>query len=103
MKFIDTIVVVLVVVGALNWGLGGLFQFDPVAALLGDATLPSRLVYIVVGAAGLFLALQWTAIHDRLAGYGRITADLACLRSTASGQPSQELRGRPVVGAPESG
>jgi len=103
MKFIDVLAVVLVVVGALNWGLVGLLQFDLVAALLGDATLLSRLTYIVVGAAGLFLALQWTAIHDRWVGHGRITADLACLRSTASGQRSQELRGRPVVGAPESG
>jgi uncharacterized membrane protein YuzA (DUF378 family) len=69
--------VVLVVVGALNWGLVGLFQFDLVAALLGDATLLSRLVYIVVGAAGLFQALQWRAIHDRWVGHGSVTADPA--------------------------
>ncbi len=65
MKFIDFWSVVLVIVSALNWGLVGLFKFDLVAALLGNATLLSRLVYILVGAAGLFLALQWTAIAER--------------------------------------
>jgi uncharacterized membrane protein YuzA (DUF378 family) len=59
MKFIDTMVVILVIVGALNWGFVGLCRFDLVAALLGDATLLGRLVYIVVGIAGLFLAFQW--------------------------------------------
>lgn len=96
MKSIDVLTVVFVVVGALNWGLVGLFQFDLVAALLGDATLLSRLVYVAVGVAGLFLALQRTAIHDRLAGYGRITADLASLRSAARDQQSDEARDRPV-------
>ena len=103
MKFIDVLAVILVVVGALNWGLVGLFQFDLVAALLGDATLLSRLVYVVVGAGGLFLALQWTAIHDRCVGHGRMRVDLASLRSTPAGQPSNEARNRPVVGAPQSG
>lgn len=103
MKSVDVLAVVFVVVGALNWGLVGLFQFDLVAALLGDATLLSRLVYVVVGIAGLFLALQWTAIHDRWVGHGRVRADLASLQSTAVGQPSEETGDRPVVGAPESG
>ena len=102
MKSIDVLAVILVVVGALNWGLVGLFQFDLVAAVLGDATPLSRSVYIVVGAAGMFLALQWRAIHDRWVGQGRLRSDLARLRSPASGQPSDERRDRPVVGAPES-
>jgi uncharacterized membrane protein YuzA (DUF378 family) len=103
MKSIDVLAVVFVVVGALNWGLVGLFQFDLVAALLGDATLLSRLVYVAVGVAGLFLALQWTTIHDRWVGHGRVTADLASLQSPAAGQPSDNAGDRPVVGAPESG
>lgn len=103
MKFIDVLGVILVVVGALNWGLVGLFQFDLVAALLGNATLLSRLVYVVVGIAGLFLALQWTTIHDRWVGHGRVRADLASLQSTAAGRPSDETGDRPAVGAPESG
>jgi uncharacterized membrane protein YuzA (DUF378 family) len=45
----------LVIVGAVNWGLVGLFQFDLVAALFGgqDAAL-SRIVYSLVGLAGLY-------------------------------------------------
>lgn len=65
MKTIDVVAAVLVVVGAANWGLVGLFQFDLVAALLGEATFMSRLVYSLVGLAGLFQAMQWKAIRFR--------------------------------------
>ena len=56
----------LVIVGAVNWGLVGLFQFDLVAAIFGgqEATL-SRLVYIVVAASGLYQLLPlMTAISS---------------------------------------
>ena len=68
MKAIDFLSVILVVVGALNWGLVGLFHFDLVAAVLGDATMLSRLVYTLVGAAGLFQAFQWKAMQGRWFG-----------------------------------
>ncbi|GBC77447.1 hypothetical protein HRbin08_00925 [bacterium HR08] len=55
MKALDTIALILVIVGALNWGLWGVFQFDLVAALLGGNTAPlSRIVYAVVGLAGIY-------------------------------------------------
>ncbi len=47
---------VLVIVGAVNWGLVGLFQFDLVAALFGAASALSRIVYSLVGLAGIVLA-----------------------------------------------
>lgn len=48
---------VLVIVGAVNWGLVGLAQFDLVAALFGGSVAPlSRIVYSLVGIAGLLLA-----------------------------------------------
>ena len=47
---------VLVVIGAVNWGLVGLFEFDLVAALFGPASVLSRLVYSLVGLAGIALA-----------------------------------------------
>ena len=50
----DTIALVLVIIGALNWGLIGLFNFDLVAALFGPASLLSRIVYSLVGLAGLY-------------------------------------------------
>ncbi len=65
MKTFDVLAAILVVVGAANWGLVGLFQFDLVAALFGDASGLSRIVYSLVGFAGLFQAMQWKAIQRR--------------------------------------
>jgi uncharacterized membrane protein YuzA (DUF378 family) len=48
-----TAALVLLVVGGLNWALVGLFDFDLVAALFGDMTLPSRIVYVLVGLAAV--------------------------------------------------
>lgn len=56
MKTVYWFALVLVIVGAVNWGLVGLFQFDLVAALLGSASALSRLVYSLVGLAGIVLA-----------------------------------------------
>ncbi|WP_201839206.1 DUF378 domain-containing protein [Microvirga zambiensis] len=55
MKAFNIVTLVLVIVGAVNWGLVGLFQFDLVAALFGgQQTALARLVYVLVGAAGIF-------------------------------------------------
>ena len=55
MKLIDRIALILVIVGALNWGSVGLFGFDCVAFLFGGqmATF-SRIIYSLVGIAGLW-------------------------------------------------
>lgn len=59
LKPIDLAALVLVIVGALNWMLVGLFEFDLVATItgsdFGETNLVSRIVYILVGAAGLCL------------------------------------------------
>lgn len=44
---------VLLIVGGLNWGLVGLFNFDLVAALFGDMTTLSRIVYVLVGLSAI--------------------------------------------------
>ena len=50
----DKFSLVLVIIGAINWGLVGLFQFDMIAFLFGgQAALVSRILYTIVGAAGL--------------------------------------------------
>lgn len=54
MKIIDKIALVLIIIGAINWGLIGLFQFDLVAAIFGNMTLLSRIVYSLVGVSGLW-------------------------------------------------
>lgn len=46
----------LVIIGALNWLLVGAFRFDLVAAIFGQMSALSRIVYIVVGIAGLYSA-----------------------------------------------
>jgi uncharacterized protein len=65
MRTVDVIAAVLVVVGAVNWGLVGAAQTDLVALLFGAGSLPSSVVYVVVGLAGLYQALQWKAIQRR--------------------------------------
>lgn len=57
MKGLHIAALVLVIIGAINWGLVGLFEFDLVAALFGGQDeLLSRIVYILVGISGLVLA-----------------------------------------------
>ncbi len=57
MKNLDILVAVLLVVGGLNWGLWGLFQFDLVAALFGgNAATISRVVYTLVGISAVYQA-----------------------------------------------
>ena len=59
MKIIDKIALVLIIVGALNWGLIALFNFDLVAALFGDMSIISRIVYGLVGISGLWGIKLW--------------------------------------------
>jgi uncharacterized membrane protein YuzA (DUF378 family) len=57
MKSLHWIALLLAIVGAVNWGLVGLAQFDLVAALFGGSTaMLSRVVYTLVGISGLILA-----------------------------------------------
>jgi len=61
----DWIAIILVVIGTLNWGLVGLFGVDAVAAIFGRLTLPSRIIYLIVALAGLYIAFvsrYWRSI-----------------------------------------
>ena len=53
MKTLEIIALFLTIVGALNWGMIGLFNFDLVATIFGVGSLVSRIIYILVGIAGL--------------------------------------------------
>ena len=55
MKWCDNIALTLVIVGAINWLLVGVFRFDLVAFLSGNLTWFSRIVYTLVGLCGLYL------------------------------------------------
>ena len=69
MKTFDVVAAVLLVVGGLNWGLWGFFQFDLVAALFGgNSAVVSRIVYSLVGIAAVYQALSWKSVQRRLVG-----------------------------------
>lgn len=69
MKQLDVIAAALVIIGALNWGLAGLFHLDLVATVFGmkfgETSALSSVVYGVVGLAGLYQALTWKSIQRR--------------------------------------
>ena len=54
MKIIDKIALVLIIIGAINLGLIGFFQFDLVATIFGDMSAFSRIIYALVGISGLW-------------------------------------------------
>ncbi|MFR2571633.1 MAG: DUF378 domain-containing protein [Clostridia bacterium] len=54
MKVIDKIALLLIIIGAINWGLIALFELDLVALLFGKMTVLSRIVYGLVGLSGLW-------------------------------------------------
>lgn len=51
---IDWIAWILVIIGAINWGLIGFFNFNLVSFIFGDMSMISRIIYAVVGLAGLW-------------------------------------------------
>lgn len=54
MKVIDKIALILIIIGAVNWGLIGFFKLDLVALIFGQMTMISRIVYALVGISGLW-------------------------------------------------
>ncbi len=71
MRPIDVIAAILLVVGGLNWGLAGLFNFDLVAALFGAGSTLARAVYVLVGLAAVYQIVTIRAIQRR---WGVVTA-----------------------------
>ncbi|MBQ8144465.1 MAG: DUF378 domain-containing protein [Butyricicoccus sp.] len=55
MKTLFGLALTIAIIGAVNWGLIGLLEFDLVAWLFGDMTLFSRIVYTLVGISGIIL------------------------------------------------
>ena len=64
-KGLEYFALTIVIIGAVNWGLIGFFQFDLVAWLFGNMSWISRIVYGLVGICGLYL----------LSFYGRLSGD----------------------------
>ena len=54
MKVIDKIALVLIIIGAINWGLVGVLNFNLVTTIFGNGSLLTNIIYALVGVAGLF-------------------------------------------------
>jgi uncharacterized membrane protein YuzA (DUF378 family) len=69
MKKLDVIAAALVIIGALNWGLAGVFHLDLVAAVFGmkfgETSFASSIVYALVALSGLYQALTWKSAQRR--------------------------------------
>lgn len=66
MKVLDIIVTVLLVIGALNWGLVGVAGFNLVEALFGEAAIATRVIYALVGLSGLYEAYNFTFGYNEM-------------------------------------
>lgn len=66
MKALDYTILTLVVIGAINWGLIGFFDFDLVSTLFGQMSILTRIIYAIVGIGGLY-AISY---------YGRMNSEL---------------------------
>ncbi len=62
-KMFTQICLWLTIIGGLNWGLVGIFDFNLVALIFGDMTILARLVYTVVGLSAIWVA--WDALRSR--------------------------------------
>ena len=67
MKVLDVITWLLLIIGGLNWGSVALFNFDFVAAIFGQMTVASRVVYVLVALSALYDLIAVRAIQHRWA------------------------------------
>lgn len=66
MEILQKTCLVLTIIGAVNWGLVGLFDFNLVTLLFGEASMLTRIVYSLVGIAGLInIGLLFTHLEDK--------------------------------------
>ena len=67
----DTIALILSIIGCINWGLVGIFQFDLVAWLFGGQTsIIARIIYTIVALAGVWcISLLFRDTHDTSSDY----------------------------------
>ena len=66
MKALDYTILTIVIIGAINWGLIGFFDFDLISTLFGQMSILTRIIYAVVGIGGLY-AISY---------YGRMNSEL---------------------------
>lgn len=64
MKILNVISLLLVIIGAINWGLIGILKFDLVSTLFGDMSALSRIIFALVGIAGLYAIAFFNRVGD---------------------------------------
>lgn len=64
MKTLSGIALTIAIIGAINWGLIGLFEFDLVASIFGTMSMFSRIIYTLVGISGLYLISFYGKLSD---------------------------------------
>lgn len=64
MKALNSIALTLVIIGAINWLLVGLFKFNLVDAIFGSLSVLTRIIYIIVGIAGLWSIAFYSKLSD---------------------------------------
>lgn len=64
MKALNGIAITLVIIGAINWLLVGLFKFNLVDAIFGSLSVLTRIIYIIVGIAGLWSIAFYSKLSD---------------------------------------
>ena len=65
MKTLDIIALTLIIIGALNWLLIGLFQFNLVDFIFGEMSILSRIIYSLVGIAGIYSLSLYTKLSNK--------------------------------------
>ena len=59
-NWLDIVCLILIIIGAINWGLIGFFNFDLVSVIFGNMSMITRIIFAVVGLAGIYsLVLFW--------------------------------------------
>lgn len=64
MKALNCVALTLVIIGAINWLLVGLFKFNLVDAIFGSLSILTRIIYIIVGIAGLWCIAFYSKLSD---------------------------------------
>lgn len=65
MKTIQIVALILVMIGAINWGLVGIFNYDLVASITGTGTMTTKTIYTLVGVGGLLCFRLLVDLFDR--------------------------------------
>ena len=68
MVVLITIAMILLIIGAINWGLVGLFNFNLVSAIFGERSALSKVIYVLVGIAGVYSIFLLTRVIPAAAG-----------------------------------